>query len=296
MSTLAPIILFVYNRPEHTKRTIESIAKNTLADKSSLYIFSDGPQDEKDKSEVEAVRKYIYKISGFNKIGILEREKNLGLANSIINGVSEIFKRYNKAIVMEDDMISSPFFLKYINELLNRFENDQRIFSVTGYTFPIKIPEDYKHPLYLSPRSSSWGWGTWKNRWQKADWDLKDIDDLTNDKLRVESFNKGGEDLMGMLKNSIEGKIDSWSIRWTYSHFLNDAFCVYPVKSRIQNIGTDRSGVHTSKTKKFDVELELNDVDLSQISDLQPDEELLKNFRKFFKKNIFTSLLQKLKS
>ena len=295
MSTLAPIILFVYNRPEHTKRTIESLAKNTLADKSSLYIFSDGPQGEKDKPDVEAVRKYIYKISGFNKIGILEREKNLGLANSIINGVSEIFKRYDKVVVMEDDMISSPFFLKYINELLNRFENDQRIFSVTGYTFPIKIPEHYKHHLYLSPRSSSWGWGTWKSRWQKADWDLKDIGDLTNDKLRVENFNKGGDDLIGMLKNSIEGKIDSWSIKWTYSHFLNEAFCIYPVKSRIQNIGTDRSGVHTNKTKKFDVELELNDIDLTKINELQPDELLLQNFRKFFQKSIFNSLLQILK-
>ncbi len=266
---------------------------NTLADKSSLYIFSDGPKSNKDKPGVDAVRNYINKISGFYKIGILEREKNLGLANSVISSVNEIFKRYDKAIVMEDDMICSPYFLKFMNEVLNIFEDDKQIFSVTGYTFPIKFPEHYDLPLYLSPRSSSWGWGTWKNRWEKADWELKDIHDIINNKSHVESFNKGGDDLSRMLKNSLEGKIDSWSIKWTYTHFLNNAYCVYPVKSRIKNIGADKSGVHTAKTKKFDVELELSDIDLSEIKELHPDEKVLQAFRKFFKKNILYSVIQK---
>jgi len=295
LDSLAPIDLFVYNRPQHTKRTVEALINNTLAGKSALFIFSDAAKTDKDIKNVETVRNYIKTIKGFNKIEIIEREKNFGLAKSVISGVTEVIKTFDKVIVLEDDIVSSPFFLKYMNELLNTFENDQRIFSVTGYTFPIKIPEHYKHPLYLSPRSSSWGWGTWNDRWDKADWEIEDFQSFVNDKSQVESFNKGGDDLTRMLINSISGKIDSWSIKWTYSHFLNEAFCVYPVKSRIQNIGTDRSGVHTSKTKKFDVELEMNDIDLSQINQLQTDEELIRNFRKFFQKNIFYTLLQKLK-
>ncbi|MCW9065909.1 MAG: hypothetical protein OQJ78_06380, partial [Ignavibacteriaceae bacterium] len=124
----------------------------------------------------------------------------------------------------------------------------------------------------------------------------KDFQNFINDKSQVESFNKGGDDLTRMLQNSISGKIDSWSVKWTYTHFLNNAYCVYPVKSRIRNIGADRSGVHTGKTKKFDGELELNDVELSKIRTLQPDQEILINFRKFFKKNLLNSVIQKLKN
>jgi len=294
LDNLAPIILFVYNRPGHTKRTVESLLKNTLVSRSNLFIFSDAAKNDKDLNNVEAVRHYIRTIKSFNKIEIIEREKNLGLANSVISGVSEVIESYGKVIVLEDDMISSQYFLKFMNEVLNIFETEQRIFSVTGYTFPIKIPELYKYPLYLSPRSSSWGWGTWKNRWEKADWRVKDFQSFITDKSRVESFNNGGDDLTRMLQNSISGKIDSWSVKWTYTHFLNNAYCVYPVKSRIKNIGADRSGVHTGKTKKFDAELELSDVELSGIRTLQPNQEILIKFRKFFKKNLFNSVMQKL--
>ena len=280
LKNLAPIVLFVYNRPEHTKRTVESLLNNTLVSKSTLFIFSDGAKSDKDIQNVDAVRNYIKTLRDFDKIEIIEREKNFGLANSVIIGVNEVISLFGKVIILEDDMISSPYFLKYMNEVLNYFEDNQRIYSVTGYTFPIKIPENYKHPLYLSPRSSSWGWGTWKNRWEKADWEIKDFQSFINDKSRVEYFNKGGDDLTRMLKNSISGKVDSWSVKWTYTHFLNNAYCVYPVKSRIKNIGADSSGVHTSKTNKFDVDLENNDVELNGIKDLQPNQEILSQFQK----------------
>ena len=296
MDNLASIILFVYNRPDHTKKTITSLLNNTLAASSKLFIYSDGVKSEKDSTKVESVRNYVKQIKGFDKIEIIERQKNLGLANSIISGVTEIIEKYGKVIVLEDDIISSQYFLKYMNESLSLFEDDKRIYSVSGYTFPIKIPETYKYPVYLSPRSSSWGWGTWKNRWEKADWQVNDFQSFITDKSRVESFNSGGDDLTRMLQNSISGKIDSWSVKWTYTHFLNNAYCVYPVKSRIRNIGVDSSGVHTGKTKKFDVELELNDVGIRSIETLQPNEEILINFRKFFKKNLFNSVRQKFRN
>ncbi len=296
MDKLAPIVLFVYNRPEHTKRTVESLLNNTFISTSTLFIFSDGAKNDKDSKNVEEVRNYIRTIKSFDKIEIIERERNFGLAHSVIVGVNEVISLFGKVIVLEDDMISSPYFLKYMNEVLKYFKDNQRIYSVTGYTFPIKIPENYKHPLYLSPRSSSWGWGTWKNRWEKADWEIKDFQSFINDKSRVEYFNKGGDDLTRMLKNSISGKVDSWSVRWTYTHFVNNAYCVYPVKSRIKNIGADSSGVHTSNTNKFDVDLENNDVELNGIKDLQPNQEILLNFRKFFGRNILNSVIQKLKN
>jgi hypothetical protein len=291
---LSPIVLFVYNRPEHTKRTIESLLKNPLAEKSTLYIFSDGPKSDSDEKSVCAVRNYIQALKGFNKIEIIERDKNLGLANSVIIGVDEIFRNYYKVIVMEDDMLSSPYFLKFMNDLLIMFENNRSIYSVTGYTFPIKIPDDYTHPLYLAPRASSWGWGTWKDRWEKVDWEMSDYRSFIKDKATIREFNKGGDDLTRMLTNSISGKIDSWAVKWCYAHFKNKAYCVYPVTSRIKNIGADRSGVHTNRTKKFDVELELNDINLSEINDLQPDDTVLLNFRKFFKKNVLSSLIQRI--
>jgi hypothetical protein len=291
---LAPIVLFVYNRPEHTHRTVEALVQNVLADKSSLYIFSDGPKNETDLKKVNSVRNYIKTIIGFENIEIVLRKTNFGLANSVITGVTEVFQHYDEVIVLEDDMISSPFFLKYMNGVLRVFEDDQRIFSVTGYTFPIKIPNNYKNPLYLSPRSSSWGWGTWKNRWEKADWEVKDFSSFINNKQRVKNFNKGGDDLTRMLKNSISGKVDSWSVKWTYTHFLHSAYCVYPVKSLIQNIGADWTGVHTMKTKKYDVELESDDTGLIGLEDLKPNEQIIRNFKKFFRKNIFSAALARI--
>jgi hypothetical protein len=286
---LAPIVLFIYNRPEHTKRTVEYLLKNTLAGDSSLFIFSDGAKSESDEKKVSTVRDYIKTIKGFHKIEIIEREKNLGLANSVISGVNEAFNLYNKVIVLEDDMISSPYFLKYMNEVINFYEDDLRIYSVTGYTFPIKISKEYMPSVYLAPRASSWGWGTWKDRWEKVDWDINDFQEFIKDKSKVREFNMGGDDLTRMLKNSISGKIDSWAVKWSYAHFKNNAYCVYPVKSRVQNIGADWSGIHTIKTNKFDVELELNDTDLIGVEDLKPNAEIIHNFKKFFKKNIFSA-------
>ena len=145
-----PIVLFVYNRPDHLRRTIEALVKNTLAEKSKLFIYSDGPKNQIDAEKVMSVRKYIHSISGFKEVEIIEREKNYGLAKSVITGISEVFNSSSKVIVMEDDMISSHGFLSYMYELLNFYENNRTIFSVTGYTFPIKIPYDYPYEIYLN--------------------------------------------------------------------------------------------------------------------------------------------------
>ena len=289
-----PIVLFVYNRPDHLRHTIEALVKNTLAEKSKLFIYSDGPKNQSDAEKIMSVRKYIHSISGFKEVEIIEREKNYGLAKSVITGVSEVFTSSSKVIIMEDDMISSRGFLSYMYELLNFYENNRTIFSVTGYTFPIKIPYDYPYEIYLAHRASSWGWGTWKDRWEKVDWDVNDYDFFIGDKTQTEKFKKGGDDLIRMLKNQKTGRIDSWAIIWTYTHFKNKAYCIYPVRSLIKNIGADESGVHMNKTKKYDVDLTEDNSTIPLIKDIKPNEEILKNFQTFFKKNILSSIINRI--
>lgn len=281
MNEFAPIVLFVYNRLEHTIKTVESLKSVSASADSKLYVFSDGAKNENDK--VDAVRKYLKTITGFKSVNIIERENNLGLANSVITGVAEIFDKYEKAIVLEDDLLFSKNFLLFMNSALSEFENVGNVFSISGYNFPINIPLDYKHQIYLSPRASSWGWATWKDRWLEADWSVSDFTSFIKNESEINKFNIGGNDLTKMLKNQVEGKIDSWAVRWSYAHYKNNAFCIYPVKSKVQNIGTDSSGLHSITTNKFFVELD-NSTEAGKINkDIEPDERILTNFRKFFK-------------
>lgn len=295
MNLFAPLVLFVYNRLEHTKRTVKSLQNAAGALQSELFIFSDGSKSKNDIENVDAVRKYIKSITGFKSVSIIEREKNLGLAASVIQGVTEIFNKYEKAIVLEDDLLFSKNFLLFMNDALNEFKNVKNIFSISGYNFPINIPQDYKHEIYLSPRASSWGWATWKDRWLKADWNVSDFNSFIKNKNQINEFNNGGNDLTKMLKNQVEGKIDSWAIRWSYAHFKNNAFCVYPVKSKVQNIGTDSSGLHSITTNKFFVELDTSADARKLNSNLQPDERILTNFRKFFKFTLWERIYWRVK-
>lgn len=285
---LSPIILFVYNRPEHTKKTVDALKLNQLASESLLFIFSDGYKNETDRKKVEEVRNYITTISGFKEIKITLREKNLGLADSVISGVTEIINEYGKVIVLEDDIVTSPYFLKFMNEALNFYKDDKRIYSISGYNFPIKIPESYPHQVYISPRPSSWGWGTWKDRWEKVDWKISDYDNFVNNKEEIKKFNLGGDDLTRMLKRQMSGEINSWAIRWTYAHYKGNRYCLFPIMSLAKNIGADSSGVHTKKTNKYSVDIYNNEYKDYLIEYPQIDNELLKNFQKFFsKKNPF---------
>ncbi|HMN49259.1 MAG TPA: glycosyltransferase [Ignavibacteriaceae bacterium] len=285
---LAPIILFVYNRPEHTKKTIDALKLNQLASDSLIFIFSDGNKNENDRKAVEEVRNYIVTISGFKDVKITLRDKNLGLADSVISGVTEVIEKFGKAIVLEDDIVTSPYFLKFMNEALDFYEKDKRIYSISGYNFPIKIPKSYQHKIYISPRPSSWGWATWKDRWGKVDWIISDYDQFLSNKKEIKKFNLGGDDLTRMLKKQMSGKINSWAIRWTYAHYKGKGYCLFPLKSFAKNIGADRSGIHTRKTNKFNVDVYEKEYRDFLWENPEVDEKVLKNFQKFFsKKNPF---------
>jgi hypothetical protein len=254
----APIVLFVYNRIWHLKQTVESLLQNPLAAQSVLYIYSDAAKGSQDASNVAEVRQYIHQITGFKEIHIYESEKNLGLAPSVIHGVTEILNQHKKAIVMEDDLLCSTNFLDFMNDSLDLYAGQPHIFSISGYAQPVQIPQDFTDDVYLFPRASSWGWGTWLDKWQQADWEVQDFDGFVKDKVAQREFNQGGEDLTPMLVKQQRGLVSSWAVRWCYTHYKHQALSIYPRQSRIHNTGNDESGVHSRKTSKYDAQLSNN--------------------------------------
>lgn len=292
---LAPIILFVYNRPIHTKKTVESLKLNKLAKDSLLYIFSDGNKDEKDIDAVNKVREYVSGVTGFNEIKIMKRNKNYGLANSIISGVTEIINQYGKIIVLEDDIITSPYFLKFMNEALNFYQNDENIFSISGYNFPVTAPKFYKHDIYISPRPSSWGWATWKDRWVKIEWELKENQILKNKKELHAQLDKAGKDLAPMLLKSVAGKISSWAVKLSFAQIQKNKYCIFPVKSLVKNIGADATGTNFDRTtKKYDVELQTKEQNFKFSKDLDLNEEIIAQIRKLVRPGMISYLKYRL--
>lgn len=281
---LAPVILFVYNRPEHTIQTIEALSKNELAKESNVFIFSDAAKNENSLEKVRAVRNYIDTIKDkeyFKSLTIRNAKINKGLAKSVIDGVTEIINEYGKVIVLEDDLITTPDFLAYMNNALNYYNELDKVWSISGYNIPIAFPEDYKSDVYYSYRGCSWGWATWKKKWEQVDWNVKDYTQFKSNRHLRNQFNRGGRDMANMLDAQMEGTIDSWAIRWCYTQFKKDMLTVYPVKSRIRNIGLDGSGTHSGITSHYDVEIDtsfmkcsFNDPELNQI--------ILKNFQNHY--------------
>lgn len=282
---LAPVVIFVYNRPEHTIRTIESLAQNTLAKETDVFVFSDGPKNKESKKKVDEVRAYLNskEVSGlFKSITIEESTTNKGLANSVIQGVTKILSKYETVIVLEDDLESAPDFLSFMNNSLTFYCDSKVIWSICGYTFNLKIPSDYNYDIYFSYRAGSWGWATWKDRWVNIDWNVGDYDQFKKNKKLRRKFNRGGRDMSNLLDSQMEGKIDSWAIRWGYEQFKQDKLTVYPVHSRIRNIGQDGSGTHSGTTSRFEVNLVTNIYSKCEFVSPIIDERIIRNFRNYY--------------
>lgn len=250
---LAPIVLFTYNRFKHTKQTVEALQRNELAKGSELYVFCDGPKanaTEEQRAKVYEVQEYVKTITGFKNVFIKVQKTNKGLANSVIAGVTEIIERFGKVIVVEDDIITHPFFLRFMNDCLETYQDRNDIFMIGGYNINIRIPKNYNEDVYVVHRSCTWGWATWKDRWKCADWCVSDYQSLVNNTSLQDIFNRGGKDMFPMLQMQMDGKIDSWGIRWDYSMFKHNALCVRPIKSLCDNSGLDGSGVHCGVSPK----------------------------------------------
>ncbi|MBA3285876.1 MAG: sugar transferase [Nitrosopumilus sp.] len=291
----APILLFTYKKLEPLKQTIAALQNNFLATDTELFIFSDGPKNENDKPLIDEVRHYLDTIEGFKRISISTSEDNKGLANSIIDGVTLKLQEYEKIIVLEDDLITSKNFLLYMNQALSFYENNLKIYSISGYSIPIKIPINYTFHSYFLPRASSWGWGTWRNRWENIDWDVNDFKTFKFNKQDVSYFNNGGSDMFIMLKKQIEGKLDSWAIRWCYHQFKMNAYSVYPTISKVNNIGFSKMATNTNVYNRYKTPLDNGKIESFCFnSNAELDFYFVNQLRKFF--SIRSRALGKLKT
>ena len=243
--SLAPIALFTYTKLKPLIATVEALKKNDLAIKSELIVFSDGAKNTKDDIKVTKVRDYLKTINGFKKVTLIISSINKGLANSIIDGVSEILKNNETVIVMEDDLLCSTNFLMFMNSALEFYKNDAKIFSIAGYTPPINPNKTKDFDIYFTKRASSWGWATYRSQWENVDWKVKNYQEFKIDTKAKIKFNLMGSDLTNMLKKQMEGKLDSWAIIWCFHQFQNNLYTVFPTTSKIINIGFDNSGTHT---------------------------------------------------
>lgn len=245
----APVALFVYNRPGHVRDTVAALGRNSLAQDSELWIFSDGPRDAGAEEGVKAVRRYVEELPSanlFRSVRLTQASRNLGLANSIICGVTTVLALNDRVIVLEDDLLTAPDFLDFMNACLEHYEGAPTIGSISGYT-PLKaMPPNYSGSVYVLPRSCSWGWATWKNRWAEVDWDVRDFGSFWKDRRAREAFDRCGADCSDMLFRQMVRGIDSWSIRFGYWQFRSGRQTVYPRVSRVKNIGVDGSGVHSN--------------------------------------------------
>jgi len=251
--TYAPIVLFVYNRPWHTRQTVEALQRNELAAESELFIYSDAARTAKDQVAVEEVRDYICSISGFKKIEIIEQENNLGLADSIIGGVTEIVNKYGRVIVLEDDLVTSPYFLKYMNDALTFYENEKEVWHISGWNYPINLLE--LEDVFFWDVMNCWGWGTWSDRWQNFEKDAGKVVAEFNHEM-IYKFDLDGTDVFwSQLVANKEGRLNTWAIFWYASIFLKDGMCLNPSRSFVRNIGHDGSGVHCGIQKGDDEEM-----------------------------------------
>lgn len=278
--SLAPIALFVYNRPWHTEQTLNALKSNNLSDQSILYIFSDGPKidaNEDDFKKVNEVRNLIYSITWFKEVNIICSKENKGLALSIIEGVSDILEIYQKIIILEDDIVTSPGFLRYMNDALNLYANNDKVFHVSGYMFPVKgkLPE-----TFFYRQTSCWGWGTWADKWQHFQNSATLLrDQLTQSGKIYQADIDGTNQFLQQLNDNVDQKIKTWAVLWHFSVFIKDGLSLHPYKSLTRNIGMDNSGSNCKETIRFDVNpIKKINVNLIEVIENRKVYEYLKEF------------------
>lgn len=259
--SLAPVVMFVYNRADHFTQTFEALNRCPEAAQSDLYIFSDGAKRETDAEKVREVRAAVEqgkKTARFQSITVYESPVNRGLAASVIAGVTEVIEKYGKVIVLEDDCVPSPYFLKYMNQCLEYYRDNERAGAVAGFAPQLPYPESFTDDVFFAYRSCSCAWATWKECWDGVDWDLAEIGDFYRNPELIRKLNANGNDRFIRLYRQTRGNGSSWSVRFGAHLVRHDRFTVYPRYSYIQNIGCDASGVHSKAEDAASMSVDLS--------------------------------------
>jgi hypothetical protein len=289
MQNLAPIAIFLYKRPEHARRTLSYLQKNYLAEESRLFIFCDAAKTPADEASVKAVRHIAESVTGFKSVKIISRNQNLGLANSIISGVTQLVNEYGKVIVFEDDLLSSPYSLRFFNDALNYYANQEQVMHIGAYMFDLKdksLPE-----TFFFRAAFSWGWATWARAWNNFE---PDVDKLMAqfDAEKINRFSvEGSMNFWRQMKDFKAGKNNSWAIRWYASVFLKNGLTLNPRNSLIHNIGHDGSGTHSNIENTYQVQIAQQPV--TYFPDIIKEDEAAYQVIKHFLKNRKGSLLQR---
>lgn len=255
---LAPIIVFAFNRCDSLERLIASLLLNSEAKDSELFLFVDGPRDGNgnDKESINKIREYVATIKGFKSFSVSFSEKNKGLGPSLISGITQVIDENGKAIILEDDLQVTSNFLAFMNKSLDKYKDVGKVFSVCGYSNIVHPDRNYTADTYFCTRSSSWGWATWKDRWDSVDWELKNWKTF---KKYSHAFCKwGGSDCWHMLSDWKKGKNSSWAIRFCFAQFLQEKLSLFPIKSKIIYNGNDGRGTNSKKYSRFKFEVDNN--------------------------------------
>lgn len=276
----SPILLFVFNRPDHVNRTITALQQNTLAAESVLYIYSDGTRSDEQKESVDEVRRYIHSINGFKEIHIIERKENWGLARNIIDGVTTRVKEYGRVIVLEDDLITAPYFLQFMNDALETYKDEEKVGHIQGcdFTHDTSLPD-----TFLIKWTGSWGWATWERAWKHFNPDGKALLEELEKRKLTKTFDFNGKyGFTRMLRRQIEGKNNSWAIRWNASLFLKDVLSLNVGKSLVQNEGFDGSGTNCGGGGLYNSILWMKPLPVVKISPIEENISARKAFEKYY--------------
>lgn len=249
----APVALFAYNRPRQLAEALRSLCEADGAGATELYVFVDGPRTGEDAPKVSECVRIARETTGFGKVHVQVSDRNRGLAASVIAGVGKVVSTSGKVIVLEDDLRVTKGFLVWMNAALDRYEDCDKVFSVCGYTNRVRIPATYRHDGYFCPRSASWGWGTWQDRWESIDWHPSPAEVESEGR----AFDRwGGSDCRNMLRSWLRGDTDSWAIRFCFQEFLQGKVSLFPVRSHVDpSAGFDGSGTHCRRYSRFKFDL-----------------------------------------
>jgi hypothetical protein len=295
----SPIIIFVYNRLHHLDRLFNSLQRNDLFKKSKVLIFSDGPKNQIDKDKIDKVRKLLKERLIPQNSEIIENDVNLGLSRNVIGGLNKTFQIYDRAIILEDDLELSPFFLNYINDALNLYATSENVASISGYMYPIS-PKKFSGNYFFLKLIESWGWGTWKRAWKNFEKDSLILKKKIDEKKLANEFNfESGISYYQMLKDNINGLNDSWAVRWYASTFLKNMNTLFPSRSFVKNTGIDNSGENCNYTTVYDssINFDYNKLEKKDNLELLSDKLVIQSFfRKIKYKRYLDNVINKIKN